>query len=64
MKQKTKQAARKRFYFSASGKVRRRKTHQAHFNARATGDETRRKHASLPVDHSDLPRIEELLPNG
>ncbi len=61
-KQKTKKAARKRFTFSAKGKVQHRATHQAHFNARATGNETRRKHPDRNVSDSDLGRIEQLLP--
>lgn len=64
MKLKTKQAARKRFQTSGSGKVRRRRVKQSHFNARATGDETRRKHKDEPVSGSDRGRIERLLPHG
>lgn len=63
MKLKTKQAARKRFYFSARGKVQRRRIGQAHFNARATGEEGRRKHGPAPVHQADLGRIVRLLPN-
>ena len=62
MKQKTKKAARKRFMFSATGKVEHRATHQAHFNARATGNETRRKHSDRAVSASDLHRIARLVP--
>lgn len=62
MKQKTKQAAAKRFEFSSTGKVKHRAIGQAHFNARATGQETRRKHHDRKVDASDLGRIETLLP--
>lgn len=62
MKQKTKKAAKKRFQFSGSGKVLRRHTSQAHFNARDTGQETRRKHKDDLVSPSDLPRITRLLP--
>ena len=62
MKQKTKQAARKRFNISARGKVRRRVVHQSHFNAKDTGEETRRKHAAKNVTSSDQGRIKELLP--
>lgn len=62
MKQKTNKAASKRFSVSATGKVRRRRTRQSHFNARATGDDTRRKHGSESVSESDRPHIERLLP--
>ena len=63
MKQKTKQAARKRFYMSSTGKVRRRHTKQAHFNSRATGEEGRDKHAALLVHPSNMSHIQQLLPN-
>lgn len=64
MKQKTKKAAKKRFHISASGKVRRRRTHQAHFNARATGNETRHKHRDEEIAPSDRRRVARLLPNS
>ena len=63
MKQKTKQAARKRFTITASGKVRRRPIKQAHFNSRATGEEGRRKHGFGYIETPDYGRIEQLLPN-
>lgn len=62
-KQKTKQAARKRFEISSKGKFRRRAVKQAHFNARATGEETRRKHGAQPVSPTDIGRLEKLLPH-
>lgn len=62
MKQKTKKAARKRFSFSSTGKVKHRAVKQAHFNALATGNETRRKHGDRLVSGSDLKRIARLLP--
>lgn len=62
MKQKTKKAARKRFTISARGKVRHRRIHQAHFNAKDTGQQTRRKHASNSLDRSDRVRVQQLLP--
>lgn len=63
MKQKTKQAARKRFSMSSTGKVQRRPIKQAHFNSRATGEEGRRKHGFNYVEGPDMGRIEQLLPN-
>ncbi len=62
MKQKTNKAASKRFHISASGKIRRRKTRQSHFNARNTGNETRRKHVRVDVSNSDHGRLVRLLP--
>lgn len=62
MKQKTKQAAKKRFSFSSKGKVKHRAIGQAHFNGRNTGSESRRKHHDNQVKASDLGRIEALLP--
>jgi large subunit ribosomal protein L35 len=62
MKQKTKKAAKKRFSFSSTGKVKHRAIGQAHFNARSNGSETRRKHHDRPVNTTDLGRIETLLP--
>lgn len=62
MKQKSKQAAKKRFSFSGKGKVMRRHVGQAHFNARNSGEQTRRKHGANGVDNTDLDRITRLLP--
>jgi len=62
MKQKTKQAARKRFQFTGTGKVTRRAVKQAHFNSRATGSETRQKRTARFVHPTDLGRITDLVP--
>lgn len=62
MKQKTKKAAAKRFKITSKGKVRHLKAGQAHFNARATGNQTRRKHVEGKVDSTDAGRISRLLP--
>lgn len=62
MKQKTNQAARKRFNISARGKFKRRVVHQSHFNAKDTGKETRRKHGEAIVTASDQGRLKQLLP--
>lgn len=64
MKQKTKKAARKRFHISATGKVRRLKTGQSHFNGKESGNTTRGKHREKGVDATDLGRIERLMPNA
>jgi len=62
MKQKTKKAAKKRFFFSSTGKVQRRNTKQAHFNGLDTGKETRRKHSDKVIHKSDEGRINRLIP--
>lgn len=62
MKQKTKRAARKRFTVTARGKIRHLPPHQAHFNAKDTGEETRRKHRMGNVSSADTKRIKALLP--
>lgn len=62
MKQKTNKAAKKRFHFSSTGQARRRHTKQSHFNARASGNETRKKHLDRPVAASDRKHIKSLLP--
>ena len=61
-KQKTKQAAMKRFKFSSTGKASRRPIGQAHFNARDTGNDTRKKHGDSGVDSTDVHRLVRLLP--
>lgn len=63
MKQKTKKAASKRFQISAGGKASHRMARQAHFNARANGRQTRRKHHAVAVHKADRNRLVELLPN-
>ena len=62
MKLKTKKAASKRFHISSTGKVQRRHVRQAHFNARASGEDKRRKHGDKDVSQSDNKRIKRLLP--
>jgi len=62
MKQKTKQAAAKRFQVSARGKISRRHTSQAHFNSRDTGEVGRRKRGNRGVHSTDTHRVHELIP--
>lgn len=62
MKQKTKKAARKRFKFSAKGKVTHLHAKRAHFNSRDTGSDTRGKRGDHNVSSTDRQRIQELLP--
>lgn len=62
MKQKTKQAARKRFSVTGQGKLQRRAVQQAHFNSRDRGEETRSKRGYRLVHQADLARVAEVLP--
>lgn len=62
MKQKTKQAASKRFRVSAGGVIQRRRTHQAHFNSRETGQQGRAKRPNIPTHQADQGRLMQLLP--
>ncbi|HLC49190.1 MAG TPA: 50S ribosomal protein L35 [Candidatus Andersenbacteria bacterium] len=62
MKQKTKKAAAKRFFFSSTGKVQRRATKQAHFNGLDSGRESRKKHSDHLIHKSDAGRINRLIP--
>lgn len=64
MKLKTKQAARKRFKFTATGKVTRRHVNQAHFNSRDNGKDLRSKRGDNGISNADKGRIEELLPHN
>lgn len=62
MKQKTKQAARKRFHFSSTGKVSHRAVAQAHFNGRDTGSQTRKKRGGKALHSTDSQRVADLVP--
>lgn len=62
MKQKTKQAARKRFRVSARGVIQRRATHQAHFNGRENGQQGRAKRPNIPTHPADYGHLIDLLP--
>lgn len=62
MKQKTKKAASKRFKVTAKGKVKHLPPHRAHFNARDTGDDTRRKHGDVSISPADRRRVQALIP--
>jgi len=62
MKQKTNRAANKRFTFSSRGKAWHQAIHQSHFNAKDTGDETRRKHSDRIVKSADKANLHDLLP--
>ncbi|HBE90723.1 MAG: hypothetical protein A3E37_03145 [Candidatus Andersenbacteria bacterium RIFCSPHIGHO2_12_FULL_46_9] len=62
MKQKTNRAANKRFSFSSTGKARHQTINQSHFNAKDTGEETRRKHSGRLVKSADKANLHDLLP--
>lgn len=62
MKQKTKQAAKKRFTFSSNGKPKYQPPGQAHFNSREPGRARRKKHGLRVVDGTDMDRITRLMP--
>lgn len=63
MKQKTNRAANKRFKITGSGKIKKQRVNQSHFNAKDTGHDTRRKHKGSIVDKTDMKRVNQLLPN-
>lgn len=61
-KKKTHKTASKRFKISGRKKLMRRKARQGHFNARATGNQTRNKRGILPIAKVDEKPTKELLP--
>jgi large subunit ribosomal protein L35 len=60
VKQKTNKRVAKTFWKTGSGKLRRRKTGQNHFNSRESGNTTKMKRRDLDVHKTDL-RIKELM---
>lgn len=60
-KLKTNKSAKKRFKIGKTNLFRRRNK-QNHFNARATGDETREKRGYIPLAKPDLKNIKRILP--
>ncbi|PIR97683.1 MAG: 50S ribosomal protein L35 [Candidatus Doudnabacteria bacterium CG10_big_fil_rev_8_21_14_0_10_41_10] len=60
-KQKTHKATAKRFWVTGSGKLRRRKAGQDHFNSRENEKTTKGKRKDLDVDDTNS-RIIELIP--
>lgn len=61
MKQKTHKATAKRFWFTGSGKLRRRKSGQDHFNSRENEKTTKEKRKDQDVTKNN-PRLKELIP--
>jgi len=60
-KQKTHKGTAKRFWTTGSGKLRRRKSGQDHFNSRETQKITKGKRKDEDVTSSN-PRLKELIP--
>jgi len=61
MKSKTNRSAQKRFKITKK-KIMHRHVRQNHFNARASGDETRQKHGYLPISGKNYKNIKKILP--
>ena len=61
---KTKRAAAKRFKFTASGKVKRRRGFLRHINTHMTTKRKRHLRQSTLVDKADEKNIKRLLPYG
>jgi len=60
-KQKTVEAISKRFKITKTGKVKKIKDGQNHFNAKATGKQTRNKRKSLTLSKSDAKVIKRII---
>ena len=60
-KQKTVKAISKRFKITKTGKVKKIKDGQNHFNAKATGKQTRNKRKSLTLSKSDAKVIKRII---
>ncbi len=62
MKMKTNKAIAKRFKVTKNGKVLKRREGQDHFNARSTGNQTRRKRRDTKLSSSNRQAIKIGLP--
>ncbi|TSC90889.1 MAG: 50S ribosomal protein L35 [Parcubacteria group bacterium Licking1014_17] len=62
MKLKTSKSALKRFRFTATGKVSRRKTRLNHFNAKDTGSTRRNRRKTKNITVSQKKDIKNLMP--
>lgn len=62
MKIKTQQSAAKRFYFTKTKKLLKRKAGQDHFNAREPGKITRLKRKDVLVCENLKPNFKKLMP--
>jgi len=54
---KTRKSITKRLKLTKKGKLVRRKAGQNHFNARATGNQTRKKHGSQNINERDVKKM-------
>jgi len=61
-KLKTKKAVSKRFKVTGSGKIMRKPTRQAHFNAKQTGSQRRKKRGWVEVSKADAKKLKKLMP--
>ncbi|MFH1460904.1 MAG: 50S ribosomal protein L35 [Patescibacteria group bacterium] len=62
-KLKTRKALLKRLKITGRHKILRRKVHQGHFNAKDSGQQTRKKRKSIMVSPANFKRIKKILPN-
>ncbi len=60
-KQKTVKAISKRFKITKTGKVKKIKDGQNHFNAKATGKQTRNKRRALTLSKADAKVIKRII---
>ncbi len=60
-KQKTVKAISKRFKITKTGKIKKIKDGQNHFNAKATGKQTRNKRKSLTLSKSNAKVIKRII---
>jgi ribosomal protein L35 len=61
-KLKTSKSALKRFKFSSRGKISRRRVRLNHFNAKGSGNVTRRKRSAKPLAKQNEKDIRNLMP--
>ncbi|MBU1176958.1 MAG: 50S ribosomal protein L35 [Patescibacteria group bacterium] len=63
IKLKTNKALSKRIKVTGSGKILKRALHQSHFNAKESGNKTRRKRKTSEMSSVDIKKIKQILPN-
>jgi len=65
MKQKTKKAAAKRFRFTATGKVKIKRSHLRHIlTKKSAGSKLKKRGAAYLTSKGDVQHVEECLPYG
>lgn len=62
-KLKTRKALLKRIKITGRKKILARKTHQGHFNAKESGNQTRNKRRDNIISPADSRKIRKILPN-